>query len=220
MQERSDAYREDINALDNAVMENGELLYRYQIRIKNLPDGALTINSAQIYLNYDRDALEFRRGEGPVNWMITENGERLSAAWASDTGVAIRDNDVMLTLYFAKKANAAGAVKEIAFVPNEDLHTVSGISYVRDGVTIELEADAVNGSIRLEDPLWGDANADGKVTSADAATVLRAIVNLSKLSVRGALLADADGDGVITATDAAMILQYVVGLIETLHTEQ
>ena len=71
----------------------------------------------------------------------------------------------------------------------------------------------------LRKPLvFGDANCNGKITSADAAAVLRAIVGLSTLPARGAWNADADGNGEISSSDAAAILRYVVGLINTLPT--
>lgn len=64
-------------------------------------------------------------------------------------------------------------------------------------------------------PVYGDANCDGKVTAADAALVLRALVGLSAMSFTGCMNADvaADFDSMPNATDAVAILRYVVGLI-------
>ncbi len=61
---------------------------------------------------------------------------------------------------------------------------------------------------------YGDANLDGKVTAADAAEILRAVVGLTELSEEATFLADVNQDGSITAADAAMILRAVVGLDE------
>ena len=66
------------------------------------------------------------------------------------------------------------------------------------------------------DPLPGDANADGVVNAADAATVLRYVVGLGVLSAQGMRNADVDGNDGITAQDALAILQYLVGLIDVL----
>ena len=63
--------------------------------------------------------------------------------------------------------------------------------------------------------LLGDANLDGKVTAADAAEILRAVVGLTELSDTAAFFADVNQDGSVTAADAAFILRAVVGL-ETL----
>ena len=67
--------------------------------------------------------------------------------------------------------------------------------------------------------MYGDANCDGMVTSADAAIILRSLVELAQLTPRGMLHADVDGDGEITAADAAMILRYIVMLIDSFPAE-
>ena len=64
--------------------------------------------------------------------------------------------------------------------------------------------------------VYGDANCDGKITSADAAMVLRSIVGLSTLTPLGMLNADVDCDTQVTAGDAAAILRYVIALIDSL----
>ena len=69
----------------------------------------------------------------------------------------------------------------------------------------------------VNDGVYGDANLDGKVTAADAAEILRAVVGLTELSEEAAFLADVNQDGTVTAADAAFILRAVVGL-ETLPT--
>jgi hypothetical protein len=66
------------------------------------------------------------------------------------------------------------------------------------------------------DNVPGDANVDGKVTSADAALVLRSLVWLDWPSSRGRQNADVDGDGSLSAADAAAILRYVVKLTDRL----
>ena len=66
----------------------------------------------------------------------------------------------------------------------------------------------------VNEGVYGDANLDGKVTAADAAEILRAVVGLTELSDAAAFLADANQDGAVTAADAAFILRAVVGLEE------
>ncbi len=65
--------------------------------------------------------------------------------------------------------------------------------------------------------ILGDANLDGKVTAADAAEILRAVVGLTELNAAAQFFADVNEDGQVTAADAAFILRAVVGL-ETLPT--
>ena len=207
-------YGEEVTALDQYVTETGERLFPYRIRIKNLPDGKLGVDSMQIFLTYDHETLTFRRGEGAVDWMLTDNNGVLSALWASETETEIRDGDVVLTLYFARTGDiAADETVAIDFTENA-LGFGSALSYVANGRVIELAADTIGGGIRFEMPVWGDANCDGIVTAADAALILRSLVGLSELSSRGAVFGDVDGDGEITAADAAMILRYVINLID------
>ncbi len=75
--------------------------------------------------------------------------------------------------------------------------------------------------IPLEEPVpeYGDANCDSKITSADAALVLRAMVGLSVLTPEGLRNAEVNGDGEVNAADAAAILRYVVGLIIAFEVE-
>ena len=69
--------------------------------------------------------------------------------------------------------------------------------------------------------LYGDANDDGVVTSADAALVLRSLVGLSTITEKGMINADVapDFDGVPNSADAAAILRYVVGIINEFEVE-
>lgn len=59
---------------------------------------------------------------------------------------------------------------------------------------------------------YGDADLDGKITSADARLVLRCAVGLDQVSGVPQILSDADGDGKITSADARIVLRAAVGL--------
>ena len=207
---------DEMLAMDSYVIENGEKLFMANIRITNLPDGgAIEIDSAQLFLKYDPDLLVFRRAEGPVKWVVSDRNDMISAVWASETDLPVKDGDVLLTLYFSL-ARAANPDEQTTLMFTESVRGVCAVSYIREGVLTELEADTVNGGILFETPLYGDANGDGTVTAADAALILRVIVGLDTLSPRDAFNADVDLDGEITATDAALILRFVVGLIPSL----
>ncbi len=60
--------------------------------------------------------------------------------------------------------------------------------------------------------LWGDADENGVLESADARLALRASVALESLSAQSTRIADVDKDGQITAADARLILRASVGL--------
>ena len=57
----------------------------------------------------------------------------------------------------------------------------------------------------------GDADCDGSVSAADAARLMRFIVNLGALTQQGKRNANVDG-GALTSSDAAIILRMTVGL--------
>ncbi len=78
---------------------------------------------------------------------------------------------------------------------------------------VNEDASAGEGSPVAEGPL-GDVNLDGKVTAADAAEILRAVVGLTELDAIQLFFADVNQDGDVTAADAAYILRAVVGLEE------
>lgn len=206
-------YGTDTVGLDMCTAKNGAYLYRYDIRVKNLENGALAVNSMQIFVTFDHAVLELALCEGPVEWVVNDGKDLLSAAWASETATTIADDEIVLTLWFKKIGDAPDTALPIAFTKNE-LGSGSALSYVEDGTVREIEVGTENGSLLLETPVIGDANCDGVVTAADAALTLRAIVGLSELTPRGAMQADANGDLEITAEDAALILRLVVGLID------
>jgi hypothetical protein len=113
-------------------------------------------------------------------------------------------------------------VKEGAFL------TACGIASI--GQNSYENSDQIGPRIRTRDradivqfvPLYGDANCDGKITSADAALVLRALVGLSVNTPEGMRNADVAGDfdGMPNAADAVAILRYVVGLIKVFDVEK
>ena len=209
-------YGEDVMSADVMVVENGERLYRYDIRVKDLPEAGLKVNSAQIFLTYDAP-LAFRRAEGKVDWTVGEKDGKLMFSWATDTPVLLNNEEVILSIFFAAP-NASGETAEIAFTTNA-LNTVSAMSVIYGNSVYEIEAETIDGSITFAEVVLGDANCDGQVTAADAALVLRSLVGLNELTAQGALNADVDGDGEITAEDAAIILRYIVKLIEKFPAE-
>lgn len=211
---------EDVLSGDIYVIEDGKILYRYDVRVKDLPETGLMINSAQIFLGFDHEILAVAKTEGIIDWMISESGDKLMASWASDTDVQIKEDDIVLTLWFTKIGEAPeDGVVPIVFTVNP-LGFESAFSTLLAGAVKEVAANTVDGSITFETMILGDANCDGEVTAADAALILRTLVGLSELSPRGVLNADVDGDGEVTAEDAAIILRMIVGLIDTFPAEE
>jgi len=210
-------YGEDVMSLDVMTVEDGERLYRYDIRMKDLPNAGLSVNSAQIFVECD-SILEFRKAEGMLEWQSADKDGKLMFSWASDTAVLLNNEDIVLTIWFAAPNAKGGDVATVKFTTNV-LDTVSAMSFMYGDQLIELEAETIDGSITFAEVVLGDANCDGKVTAADAALILRVLVGLNELSAQGALNADVDGDCEITAEDAAIILRYIVKLIDKFPVE-
>ena len=210
---------DDVTAVDIMVDENGEVLYRYNVKVAALPEGGLMVNSAQIFLTYDKTKLAFVKAEGKLAWEVTDKGTKLMAVWASDAPVLLQNDDAVLTLYFKEAERIPLGTKiDIMFTTNI-LGLTSSMSFVVGGAVVDLEAATVDGGI-LFDGLLGDANCDGVVTAADAATILRSLVGLVELTPQGMINADVDGDGEVTAADASAILRYIVKLIEVFPIEE
>ena len=206
------------SSLALAFVEDGERLYRYDVRIRNIPENFNAVG-LQVFLNYDNALLTLRRVEnGAVEWTHYEKNNTLLFAWAGDTPVALVNDEVLFSLVFAASDDAAGAETALPFTVNAH-GAVSAVSAAEDGKVVEYVAATVDGMIRFATPVWGDANDDGIITAADAAMILRAIVGLSELNLQGAFNADVDGDLEVTAQDAVLILRYLIGLIEQFPIE-
>ena len=204
-------YGADVSSLEIGFIENGERLYRYDVRIKNLPEAFKTVGM-QVFLSYDTELLTLKRIESDFDWISSESNNRLLLAWASDVEVPLTNDQVVFSLIFAASDDAAGEQTAIPFIAN--VHGMTSIvSALVDGEIVDYDAATIDGCIRFAAPLLGDTNCDGVITGADAALILRAIVGLDTLSAQGALNADVDGDLEITAEDAVLILRWIVGLI-------
>ena len=211
-----------INGMDTetamiAFVENGERLYRYDVTINNIPDG-LKIYAAQVFMEYDPDAFTVRRIETTnIDWTVGDKDGKLMFAWASDSELELTNGQVLFSLILSVEGEP-GTAYDLPFIANS-LGYTSTVSVLKDGRTADLEALTIDGKLLVTDPIWGDANGDGIVTAADAATILRALVGLDQLSPVAAFNADVNGDLQVTAEDAALILRYIVGMVESLPVE-
>ena len=114
---------------------------------------------------------------------------------------------------------------DLSWIKEGTCVTVRGIASI--GQNSYENSDQIGPRIRIRNRadivkvLYGDANGDGVVTSADAALVLRSLVGLSTITEKGMINADVapDFDGVPNSADAAAILRYVVGIINEFEVE-
>ncbi|MCL2695988.1 MAG: hypothetical protein FWE69_06660, partial [Clostridiales bacterium] len=82
-------------------------------------------------------------------------------------------------------------------------------------------ATPITGDITLKAKwkLRGDADCNGTVSAADAAAILRHLVQLQYLTPQGlinALVTDTTGSTTVSAADAAKILRWLVELVKDL----
>ena len=87
--------------------------------------------------------------------------------------------------------------------------TVLTSGNVRTGDTVKIESG--NDSITLTVVIYGDVNADGKISSADLARIQKHVLNYNKLT--GAYLKAADGnhDEKVSSADLARIQKHILG---------
>ncbi len=211
-------YGNDVSSLDVMSIEDGERVYRYDIRIKGVPEN-LSVNSMQVFTTFDPELLTLKRTDGPVEWTSAEKDNKLLFSWASDTEIPLKNEDVILSLIFTASDAAFGETVEFAFIENS-LGNTSAVSTVENGKVTEYVAVTEDGSLFFEAPVYGDANCDGIVTAADASLILRSLVGLNALTPRGMINADVNCDLEVTAEDAALILRYIVSIIEHLPVAQ
>ena len=83
---------------------------------------------------------------------------------------------------------------------------------------VEPETDPVTclNAANLPEYMTGDVDSDGLITSADARTILRAVVLLDAVEpgTLPYLASDVDGDGIITSADARLIMRAAVQLTD------
>ncbi|MCR5809276.1 MAG: DUF2436 domain-containing protein [Clostridiales bacterium] len=70
------------------------------------------------------------------------------------------------------------------------------------------------------EPIWGDANGDGEVTSADVLLVMRYAQGLDDIDEENLPWVDVNGDGVVNMADALLIARYNMGIIDHFPVEE
>lgn len=115
-------------------------------------------------------------------------------------------------------------MSESFYVYDYDACDVEYEEYVRNIIGIDLndtDTDSDTDSdtdTQSEKYICGDIDSDGKITSADALSVLRNSVELEYFTPVQIRLGDVDGDGEITSADSLEILRYSVGIPSSVET--
>ena len=146
------------------------------------------------------EALGHDYGEPVYTWTKTETGYTVTAS-------VVCANDRSHTISETVTADYEVVTPPAPGTPGLGRYTATFTDARFAAQTLDVAIAAI---------LPGDANCDGRVSAADAAFILRSLVDLSKLSAEGTANAEVNGDGEITAQDAAAILRYIVKLIPSL----
>lgn len=159
---------------------------------------------------------------------VLEEPERADDA-VTDAYSAIIDAIINLDMKGNKAALCAMIIKANAVLKQADLYvadTLKGLAdTLADAKTVYDDPNAqqaeINKAVKLlteqtaKARLLGDVDADGSITTSDAAYLLRTSAEYSKLSADQKNAADVNGDGTADTRDAALILQYTAEMIST-----
>lgn len=74
-------------------------------------------------------------------------------------------------------------------------------------------------SAEEQQPMWGDADGDKKISANDALFVLQCTVGIIEPTKEEINIVDVDGDGVLRSSDALLILQKTVNLVRFFPVE-
>ncbi|MCR5042176.1 MAG: CotH kinase family protein, partial [Clostridia bacterium] len=149
-------------------------------------------NGAYVY--FDKTAAYSYDWGYPVK--ICEIGDVITVPDVASERIEVEAPEGMAFAGWSEQRDGGGAV----YQPGDEYELVRGytVLYAQWKRTAEV--------------MYGDVDADGSVTAADARLALRKAVKLEELTPAQLVDADVDLDGGVTAADARSILRYSIGL--------
>lgn len=205
-----------------------------QVPVTFSHDTAYALTSGSVTVTYDASMLTPVvpcNAAGEPDWELAA-GEALQYALCQvDDSVAGRlvisfvtaatltaSEGVLMELPFRAAPDAAGR-QPLAVSVGSDITAVRREDHAAAQVQVDqTQAGAVWLSAAADTALLGDANGDGKVSTADAALVLQFAAELLGEDALAMAVADVNGDGKVTTADAALILQYAAEVIDRFPT--
>lgn len=156
----------------------------------------------------------FNSGVLTVDLKDNETGDdEVLIGWAAASPVNVTEASTLATVDFTVNANATGSTDvkvAVAQVANSD-------SALADESTIEAVAGTV--TVDTAKVIYGDADGNGKVESADASLVAQAALDLITFTDSQIKACDVDGNGKIESADASLIAQRALDLITSFPVE-
>lgn len=174
------------------------------------------LSSMSFKLVYDPDQLTYVKYTGISGSMTAVNPYTAGVfqyAYTSTSGT-LMNGKPLVTLYF-KMADGLPSGTQITFGFSERVKSScldSSNASRNCTVGVQLKPFGIG-------TIWGDANCDCEVTTADAALVMRSLVGLATLSSRGLKNAKVSGGTALCTEDGALILRRIVGLIAVFPVE-
>ena len=114
--------------------------------------------------------------------------------------------------------SVCGAViKAQETIPKKEHNYVNGVCTMcgkkKEGYSTDSEkhSDSDTSTDTPSGEIYGDVSGDGKVTSKDSLIILRASINMLKLTDKQKKIADVNDDGRANTTDALIIQRYSIG---------
>ena len=142
----------------------------------------------------------------------TGNDEVL-IGWAAASPVNVTEASTLATVDFTVNANATGSTDVKVAVAQ----VANSASALADESTIEAVAGTV--TVDTAKVVYGDADGNGKVESADASLVAQAALDLITFTDSQIKACDVDGNGKIESADASLIAQRALDLITSFPVE-
>ena len=171
------------------------------------------LNGLLVKMCYDSNLLSYEDSQKTnLGRTLINTDEENLALWSimfSASGTDINESTEVNVLKFKAKADIA-TDNECFYSSIEEFYDVSYTELSRSCIEVFCR---VNGQ-KIEAPkpaVFGDANNDGKVTNADALTIIRHAIKVTEIPSDRLARCDVNGDGKVTSSDALQITRYCVG---------
>lgn len=171
--------------------------------------GAKKTNGIWLSFDYDSSVLEYQDYKSNIGHTVVNTDVADNVAWStmfSANGTDFDSKTEITVLSFTALSDIAYDSECISFVIKE-FYDTQFVDLPSSYVDVECK---VNGAVPTV-YIYGDANGDGKVTSADALAVVRHNIKLAYLPSDRVDLSDVNRDGKITTADALQIMRWCIG---------
>lgn len=175
---------------------------------------------ANYFCSIHRNAFSPNRAKGVEAWVYSKvetggetykKAENITKTLCNDTGFEYRGIKKGAPSYADFGVNRltemSSCLLEVGFIDSDEDNKIFDEKFEAMALSLAKGLMAAVGLQYKNPVIKGDVDGDGKVTAADARSILRASVGLEEVPIE---VGDMDGDGKITAADAREALQESV----------